>query len=73
MISNENLILRERLRTLQEKKKLLEEIKLENEVDISNDKCYIIVVAQINLLKNLIREFENVNKRNGIFGQKSEF
>ena len=73
MISNEKLILRERLRVLQEKKKLLEEIKLENEVDVSNDKCYIIVTAQISLLKNLIREFENVNKRSGIFGQKSEF
>lgn len=71
MISQERLRLREHLRVLQERKKMLDEINLENEVDISNDKCYIILVAQISLLKKLIREFEDGERPHGIFSGRS--
>jgi hypothetical protein len=59
MITPEIMILRQRLSEVQEKKKVLEQIKLENGLDISNDQCYVVLVAQISLLKQLIREFEN--------------
>lgn len=71
MITPEIIRLRETLRELQERKKILDQIKLENNVDIENDKCYIVTEAQISLTKKLIKEFEDANKRVGIFGGRS--
>lgn len=54
-----------KLQVARERKKVLEEIKLENNIDISGDSCYIILVGQISSLKALIKEIENDNRKHG--------
>ena len=54
-----------KLQLVQSQKKILESIKLENNVDISSDKCYITLVGQITILKALIKEIENEARRSG--------
>jgi hypothetical protein len=65
------MIIREKLTRALEQKKSLENLLLENQLDISHDKSYIVLVAQTNILKSLIREIEGENKKNnsgrGIF------
>lgn len=71
MAKSASMIIRERLTRALEQKKSLENLLLENQLDISHDKSYIVLVAQTNILKSLIREIEGENKKNnsdrGIF------
>lgn len=58
-------LIHKKLQLVQSQKKILESIKLENNVDISNDKCYITLVGQITILKALIKEIENEARKSG--------
>jgi len=68
-MSNSLELIRRKLREAQERKKILEIIKLENDIDISGDRCYNILIGQISALKALLKEIDNEKKKFGGFSQ----
>ena len=68
-MSNSLELIRRKLREAQERKKILEIIKLENDIDISGDRCYNILIGQISTLKALLKEIDNEKKKFGGFSQ----